>query len=109
MLQNNDKLREKIAELESKTKKKSNPEPDTELKMLQKKFVEDKIQKTIYELSNLIMHNEMLRTYQLTFLKQINELQAQYDKSIKLIADNNIKISKLSNEIEFTLQKYQGQ
>jgi hypothetical protein len=76
---------------------------------LQKKLVDDKIQKSIYELSNLIMHNEMLRTYQLTFLKQINELQTQYDKSIKLIADNNIKISKLSNEIEFTLQKYQGQ
>jgi hypothetical protein len=111
MLQNNDKLREKIEELESKSKikKKSNPEPDTELKVLQKKFVEDKIQKTIYELSNLIMHNEMLRTYQVTFLKQINELKAQYDKSIELIANNNVKISKVSKDLEINLEKYQDQ
>jgi len=98
-------LKEKLKNLPNSKKQNTT----SNLKELREKLIEDKIQKSVYTLSNLIMHNEMLRTYQITFLKQIDEIQAQYDKSIKLIAENNIKISKLSHEIETTLQKYPNQ
>lgn len=98
-------LKEKLKNLPNSKKQNTT----SNLKELREKLIEDKIQKSVYTLSNLIMHNEMLRTYQITFLKQIDEIQAQYDKSIKLIAENNIKISKLSHDIETTLQKYPNQ
>jgi hypothetical protein len=98
-------LKQKLKDLENSKKQNTK----SNLKELREKLIEDKIQKSIYALSNLIIHNEMLRTYQITFLKQIDEIQAQYDKSIKLIAENNIKISKLSHDIETTLQKYPNQ
>jgi len=98
-------LKQKLKDLENSKKQNTT----NNIKELREKLIEDKIQKTIYELSNLIMHNEMLRTYQVTFLKQINELKAQYDKSIQLIADNNVKISKISKDLEINLQKYQDQ
>ncbi len=98
-------LKQKLKDLENSKKQNTK----SNLNELREKLIEDKIQKSIYALSNLIIHNEMLRTYQITFLKQIDEIQAQYDKSIKLIAENNIKISKLSHDIETTLQKYPNQ
>jgi hypothetical protein len=56
--------------------------------------------KIFIDLLNLYAHNDQLRTYKITFQKQLNELQQQLEKCEVLLFENKIKEIEMKKALE---------